>query len=1212
MKKSILWFTVLSSLTLWFVGQGHSGRAIAAEPDGVLDQAIGDEIEIGLTGDRGLAAQEDGDEAIDPLMARAAIDPLEDAVMGDRDSFSKNSDYFPQNPVVQTFRRNVSTTYGAIAQSLPANASGAIAQSLPANASGAIAQSLPSPFPTTLDLKPTTDSRIPADARSRVTLSGQVLDQTGQPFLADVLITLSTSAGKFIGADQDTDRPGHQVVARDGKFSVELQSNLEPQKVRVRAAIDQQFLKDLSAKLPAGQFSLPNSTPVEVYTQVEFITNLRPAIVSGSLRLWIGAEGTDYYDSFRNFLKPGAEGVGVNASAAVFATGAIGDWLFTGAYNSQRNLNETCDGTTSLFRADQFCDQVYPVYGDSSTVDFLTPSIDSVYLKLERTSPVPGAGSDFAMWGDYKSTEFARSSQLFTATQRNLHGFKANYNLGNLQATLMYGNNLQGFQRDGITPNGTSGYYFLSRRLVLTGSENIFIETEELNRPGTVINRVNLSRGRDYEIDYDRGSILFRRPILATEIDLFGNTLVRRIIVTYQYEGTNTGDTKLYAGRLQYNLDRGFNRESWIAGSYLREDLGNRDFELYGADAQIRFGKDSQLVAEIAQSRSINAFRGEIKGTAYRIDAKAQFSEAIAARVYYRSVDEGFTNSSTFSFAPGQTRYGAELAAKLGSSTQLQASFDHEVNYGIAAGARSLFDLVFNPQEDPLPGTPLDNSLTTIRAGVTQKLGTAALSLDWVNRKRDDRIANRLTEDSNQLVTRFTYPITKNLLFRAQNEMSLGSQRDPLYPDRTTVGVDWKAFPGVTLRVAQQFLSGGDFLRNSITTFDTLIEQNITEDTSLTGRYSVLNGINGWSSQGAIGLQHRWKITPGLRIHLGYERIFGDVFTYTAAGQQFAQPYSIGQSSSSLGLSSGDSYSIGFEYTDNPDFKASARYERRNSTNGNNTLITAAAIGKVSPSLTLLGRYQQTNASNQEFLGVLGDTKNLKVGLAYRNPRDDKFNLLLRYEYRENPDVTPNTLLFGTGSGSQAHLGAVEAIYAPNFRWEFYGKFGIRSSKSYLASDLVGTNTISLAQFRTSYRLGYNWDLVGELRWSHQTATRQGEMGALVEVGYYLTPNLRVAAGYSFGSADDIDFNGTRSRGGAFLNLSLKLNDLFGFGVQPIAPKQQQESVISNTPPPPTIKTTLTEVSTNASANSSDVLPGNTPDDQYETQSGDVSGEVKP
>jgi hypothetical protein len=64
-----------------------------------------------------------------------------------------------------------------------------------------------------------------------------------------------------------------------------------------------------------------------------------------------------------------------------------------------------------------------------------------------------------------------------------------------------------------------------------------------------------------------------------------------------------------------------------------------------------------------------------------------------------------------------------------------------------------------------------------------------------------------------------------------------------------------------------------------------------------------------------------------------------------------------------------------------------------------------------------------------------------------------------------------------------------------------------------------------------------------------------------LEAGYYLSPNLRLGAGYVFGKVDDRDFSGTRSAGGAYLGLTVKLDELFdGFGRQKPVPKPRQQS----------------------------------------------------
>ncbi|MDX2229742.1 MAG: hypothetical protein NW220_08895 [Leptolyngbyaceae cyanobacterium bins.349] len=1067
-----------------------------------------------------------------------------------------------------------------------------------------------------IEFLPFKESRIPADGRSALTVEGRILDEAGQAIAKDTVVTLTASAGKFVGADYDKDRPGFQVLAKNGQFRAQLQSSLDPQTVRVRAAVDRAaFVTQNELKRPtlspppsvnpvppatnlpyppSNQPSFltpsPSSKVLEAYTQAEFITNLRPFIVSGQVNLRFGQAGLDFYNSFENFLRPSLldQGYRVDFSTAAFAQGRIGEWLFTGAFNNQRPLNEDCRGATRLFRDPQFCDQVYPVYGDSSTVDYLTPSIDSVYFKFERTSPVFGAGSDYVMWGDYTTNEFARASQFYTATTRQLHGFKANYNLGDLQITMAYANNISGFQRDAIAPNGTSGYYFLSRRLVIAGSENLFLETEELLRPGTVVERKPLYRGVDYEIDYDRGAILFRRNIQALDFDPYGRTLRRQIVATYQFDSLQDGG-KLYAGRAQYNFSRELGREIWAGFTYLREDQGDQRLEVYGGDLMVSLGQDAQFVAEVARSDFDSVFRGDIGGYAYRFEFTGTITPGLLGRAYYRSVEAGFTNNATTSFTPGQTRYGADVTARLTPTTQATVQFDREVNFGIAPAVRGITAVstvglgdLFAPTQEPIPGSRVDNSLSTFRAGVSQKIGPVELGLDYVRRSRQDRIfPGRLEADTNQIVSRLNYPILNNLVFRVQDERNLGSTPDPLYPSRTTVGLDWAVSPDVTLRVAQQFLDDTTQVgTNSFTSFDIISDRKLSDDTTFTSRYSILNGINGWSSQSAMGFRHGIRLAPGLRLSLGYERVAADLFAYTAAGQQFVQPLAVGQSAAALGLSNYSSYSIGMDYTDNPNFKANGRFEFRDGDNSSDTMvISAAAAGKLSPAFTVLGRYQQANFANQLLVDSgLADTINLKVGLAYRNPADDKFNALLRYEYRQNPATTPDTILIGSGTGSNVHLFAVEAIYAPNFRWEFYGKFALRSTTSYLARDLLGTNAITLGQFRTTYRFGFRWDAAAEVRWISQSVIGFDEVGLAAELGYYLNPNLRVALGYNFGNANDRDLS--RTRDGVYVALSLKLDQLFsGFGItlpgRQVAPPQQQESVIQPVGSQPTAPTSV-------------------------------------
>jgi hypothetical protein len=977
----------------------------------------------------------------------------------------------------------------------------------------------------------TREAEIAADGKSTAMLTGQLLDAQGNLAQRNDLVTLTATAGEFVGEDADPAQPGFQLKAQNGEFTAQLRADLTPQTVRIKAF----------------------TTNLEAYTQLELVTDLRPSIATGVVDFRFGRRGTDFYRSVREFLPLDSNNnYQLDVNAALFATGRLGDWLFTGAFNNARNLNQDCQGETRLFRDEQFCDYNYPIYGDSSSSTVVAPSKDSLYLRFERTSPIANAGSDFFMWGDFNTEEFATASQEFSATTRQLHGFKANYNLGNLQLSAMYGDNIEGYQRDIIPPDGTSGTYFLSQRLVLPGSEDVYLETEELSNPGKTISRERLNRGPDYEIDYDRGSIIFQEPVLRTDVGPAGETLVRWIVVSYQYDDPGV-DANLYAGRLRYFFSRTPNQESWLGGTYLQENQGGQGFELLGADAYIALGENGSLIAEYAQSN--NDFNGiTTSGSAYRFDLQGQVAPGVQGRLYLRSAEAGFANNATTSFIPGQMRYGAQASAAVGPTTNIRAQYDREINQGIAPTPVSEFEELFTSATLlPRAGVPVDNDLTTIAVGLQQKFGSADLSVDWLYRDRNGQLGTFNTT-SNQLRSRLTVPLANRLTFLAQNETTLSSETDAVFGDRTLFGLNWEAITGVNLQLAQQFFTRGQFAGRSITSFNIIGDRKLGRDTTLKGRYSAFTGANEVIMQGAIGLNQILQIAPGLRMDLGYERVFSTLGSNTAAGIPFAQPFAFGSSTAGLGLVSGNNYSAALEYTGSEDFQASVRYESLASTSGNNAVLKAGAVGRLSPALTTLFSYQQSNIANQK-ITQLDDTVNLKLGLAYRDPGDDRFNALLRYEYRKNPATTPDTILFGSGTGSRDHLFAIEAIYAPNWRWEFYGKFALRSSTSYLAQDFVGTSTVTLAQARATYRLAESWDLTGEARWWNQPSLNSSETALSIDVGYYLTPNLRAYLGYSFGAVNDRDFGDSRSAGGVFFGITVKLNELFdGFGLQKLPP----------------------------------------------------------
>ena len=374
----------------------------------------------------------------------------------------------------------------------------------------------------------TLESHIPADGNSTALLKGEFIDEEGKAAIWNGVVTLNSSEGKFIGNDHNPDRPGFQVKADKGRFQASLQAGYDADNVTIQA----------------------KSNELEAFTRMQFKSTLREQpLLTGFADLRIGARGTNYFDNFRDFLPLDEDnGAEIDFTSAAFIEGSFGRWSYRGAFNSDRPLNEDSRGENRIFRTYSSSEQNYPVYGDSSSSEVVAPSTDNVYLRFEKSSKIEFAEPDYFMWGDYNTEEFSTESQEFSAISRQLHGFKSNYNLGNFQLNAFFANNAEGFQRDAIAPDGTSGFYFLSRRLLIPGSEDIYIELTPLNDPGNVVSRQQLSLGLDYEIDYDRGTLLFKDPLLRTDVDADGTVLVRRLVATYQFE-SEAADSTLIAGR---------------------------------------------------------------------------------------------------------------------------------------------------------------------------------------------------------------------------------------------------------------------------------------------------------------------------------------------------------------------------------------------------------------------------------------------------------------------------------------------------------------------------------------------------------------------------------------------------------------------------------------------------------------------------------------
>lgn len=975
------------------------------------------------------------------------------------------------------------------------------------------------------DLRLTLDRHdLPADGRSLVTVSGRLTDAGNNLAARDALVSLRTTAGAFVGDTADPDVPGYTVKAHDGVFMAVIRAGLSATTMHIEAK--------------AGD--LLGTADLDV------TTSLRPSVATGSVNLRLGHRETNFYNSITNFLDADPSSK-AELQTRGFATGAVGSYLVTVAGDSAYPINPACNGLIGISTYDvRSCDPRYPVYGDQSSYDRLAQSSDNVFARIERNR-------SYAMWGDFGTSEFATSSQLYSATSRELHGSKINIDSHHLVLTGLYGNNVQAFQRDSIAPDGTSGYYYLSHHLLLPGSETVAIETQVFDRPGLVTSVTPLNRGADYDIDYDSGSLLFHAPVTRTDIDpVTGAILVRIIVVTYQYDD-GQGAGSIVGGRLRYRFGdqlAGAKTPGSIGASLLQENQGINRFILAGVDAGIPLGNAVKVIGEYAHSTNDSSLASGVGGSAYRAEAQLS-SSAATGTAYYRTTGAGFANQATTSFIPGQTQQGANLITPIAPKLHLVLNYDAERQSGIAPELLTDPVSLLSPGATPIAGASLDTRTSTVSAGLRHDLGRGFISVDYALRTLYDANAPLFDASAAQLDARVSLPFAKRWSFLAEDDINLRSQIDPAYPDRIAAGLEYALSDAVKIAATKQYLRGTAQGSRQITSIESIFDEKLSSSTSFTGRYAIVGGIDGTSAQTEFGLKQNVKLAPGVHMDLAYQLINGDFFDLTPSGMQFAQPYAVGQAGqAALGVTGGSSISVGAEYTGSKELKGDARYEHRISASGSNTTYSGGVAGKITPAFTLLASIDAAGGANQT-LGALADALDFRAGMAYRNPATDDTNVLLRFEERLNPGLIPQSLLSGGGTSTRDRTFAIEWIQEPSKRLELYAKYAFRVSTALLATDFSNTTFTSLAQYRATYRVGRKFDVVGELRYIEQPVSSYVAFGEVAEAGYHFGNDFRAAVGYSFGRTNDLDFTGSRSRGGLYLDFNARVNELFrGFGLQ--------------------------------------------------------------
>jgi uncharacterized repeat protein (TIGR01451 family) len=444
----------------------------------------------------------------------------------------------------------------------------------------------------------------------------------------------------------------------------------------------------------------------------------RPWTVAGFAA---GTIGFNTLDERLEDLADDEDNINVDGRIALYAKGRVtGKWLMTLAYDSDKEEDE------SRFQGVIDPRRYYTIYADRSEQRYDAASVRRLYLKLERPQ-------FYALFGDYETgidePELARY-------QRSFNGIKAEYRNDQVSALAFGADSPNRFRREEIQGNGLSGPYALATRDILANSERITLETRDRLRSDRIIERKQLSRHIDYDIDYLAGTLRFREPILSR-----GSGLDPQFIIA-EYEVLGVGDRNLNAGgRITYHTpDEKFK----IGATAVHDEDESTKTDMLGVDVRYRPNLKTEVRAELAvtdnEAKTAASAGTGRAATAWLVEAEHHGSH-FDILAYVRQQTSGFGVGQINAAENGTRKFGIDGRVRVSENLSLAMTSYQESFLDTGARRRAATaELEFRQKDtsfragivyanDRLSDSTVNES-TLVRLGATQRLFDGKLELD--------------------------------------------------------------------------------------------------------------------------------------------------------------------------------------------------------------------------------------------------------------------------------------------------------------------------------------------------------------------------------------------------------------------------------------------------------------------------------------------------
>lgn len=822
----------------------------------------------------------------------------------------------------------------------------------------------------------------------------------------------------------------------------------------------------------------------------------------------------------------------IEGRLAFYLKGKVkGKYLVTAqADTRERELQDMFDGFLDKDPEDVFRrldpDRYYPVYGDDSTTYRDVDTQGRLYVRIDWDKSQ-------ALWGNFNTgvtgTEFAQYN-------RSLYGAALNWR--SIETTSLGESATQalGFVSEAQTALGHTEFlgtggslYYLKHTDILPGSDKLAIEIRDRDS-GRVVERIELVRGADYEVDEIQGRIILARPLrqfsrenlpsIIRDEPLDGNDHI--LLADYEYlpEGFDA-DHLTAGGRVKHWLGE----HLAVGATYVEENRAGDDYQLAGADVTLQAGRGTYLKVEAAHSESRQASvffsdngglsfvelnagtSGALEGDAKGVEARANFRELgwtdneLTAGAWWKETDAGYSVARRET-GVDTLETGAEVSSRVTDDLSMAArasTFERQDERKLEQ-ANLLGEYRFNDD------ITLSGELRQVRESRGEVSGEGTLAAVQYRQR-----LNRLWEiyTTGQVTLKGDDDYSNNDL------LTLGAKY--LFADRSSLGAEYS--------------TGHRGNAGSI-----LLDWQVNNDHTVYSRYTAstdrTESIFGNRLEDGLVLGHRSRVSSQVTLYnesqlldnktgSGLVHAFGLDF---APAQGWLVGFSLqhGDLEATSGDVQRDAATISAGYR-SPETQWQSKLEYREDEGAEQRtqwLTTNRLTHRINAAWRLAAKFNHSDTED----GVNPDADARftegSIGFAYRPVSHDRWNLLGKYTYLYDLRSLEQ---IESGSDQRSDIFSLEGIYEIHPQWEMAAKLARRTGevRAGRGSGPWFESTANFAAVQGRYHLIHQWDGLLEYRMLEVEEDNSLRKGWLMGLDRHVGAHMKLGIGYNFTDFSD-------------------------------------------------------------------------------------------